>query len=400
MAAVGGFPSLSQLLTWPTEHLTQAAEYWETIGGRCYELANQVWQDALSIDWQGVAADTLRSATYADMMTTSAVADQLQSAAKVARSAASDLQTARSRVRYAVEDARTAGFDVRESLSVTDRSSGGSAVQRAARQVQAQTLAADIGQRAAQLVALDQQVAGKITEAVAGIGQTFPPSPAPNAPPTNGRVHAVDHHTFKQDPPSPPPPGNPFAGWTDAQKAQVATEIANGHALEHFPGTPPADLARLIYDAINDPNTRIGTSTESGGLALLKSDGTVIFINPQDGDYGTAFVPKPTATTPWRTPLEYFEQNTRAVEPLAPPPPGRFPPPTPGEMAPRPAAPLEPPPAAPKPAPLPKGGEGSMMPGGPGTPIGPTLAPPPHYHGPHVLGDPVEDPWDFDHHAE
>jgi hypothetical protein len=402
MAAVGGFPSLSQLLSWPTEHLTQAAANWETIGGRCYELANQVWQDTLSIDWQGVAADTLRNATHADMMTTSAVADQLQSAAKVARTAASDLHTTRSRVRYAVEDARTAGFDVGENLSVTDRSSGGSAAQRSARQVQAQTLAADIGQRAAQLVGLDQQVAGKITAAVAGIGQTFPPRPAPNAPPTNGQVHTVDHHTFKQEPPPPaPPPVNPFAGWTDAQKAQVATEIANGHALKHFSGTPPPDLARSIYDAMNDPNTRIGTSTKSGGLTLLKSDGTVIFINPQDGDYGTAFVPKPQpGVDMWRTPLEYFEQNTRAVEPLAPPPPGRFPPLTPGEMAPRPAAPVEPPPPAPTSAPLPKGGEGSMMPGGPGTPIGPTLAPPPHYHGPHVLGDPVEDPWDFDHHGE
>ena len=405
MAAVGGFPSLSQLLTWPTEHLTQAAEYWETIGGRCYELANQVWQDALSIDWQGVAADTLRSATYADMMTTSAVADQLQSAAKVARSAASDLHTARSRVRYAVEDARTAGFDVRESLSVTDRSSGGSAVQRAARQVQAQTLAADIGQRAAQLVALDQQVAGKITEAVAGIGQTFPPSPAPNAPPTNGRVHAVDHHTFKQDPPSPPPPGNPFAGWTDGQKAQVATEIANGHALEEhladFPrGWAEPDLARWIYEAMNDPNTRFGTNLKSGALTLLR-DGKIIYINPKSGDYGTVFKPEPRpGIDTWRTPLEYFEQNTRAVEPLPPPSPGRFPPLTPSEMAPKAAPPVEPPPQAPKPAPLPKGGEGSMLPGGPGTSLGPTLAPPPHYHGPHVIGDPVEDPWDFDHHGE
>jgi hypothetical protein len=401
MAAVGGFPSLSLLLTWPTAHLTQAAEYWETIGGRCYELANQVWQDALSIDWQGVAADTLRSATYADMMTSSAMADQLQSAAKVARSAASDLHTARSRVRYAVEDARTAGFDVRESLSVTDRSSGGSAVQRAARQVQAQTLAADIGQRAAQLVALDQQVAGQITEAVDGIGRTFPPSPAPNAPPTNGRVHAVDHHTFKQDPPSPPPPGNPFAGWTDEQKAQVATEIAHGHALEHFPGTTPPELARSIYDAMNDPETRIGTSIESGGLTLLRNDGTIIFINPQDGDYGTAFVPEPRpGIDPSRTPLEYFEQNTRALEPLPPPSPGRFPPLTPGEMAPKAPPPVNPPQPAPKLTPPPKGSEGSMMPGGPGTPVGPRLAPPPHYHGPHVIGDPVEDPWDFDHHGE
>jgi hypothetical protein len=178
MSAVAGFPGLSQLLARPTEHLTEAADYREAIGGRCYGVANQVWQDAVSIDWQGEAADTLRTAAHTDMLTTSAVADQLHAAAKVARGGASDVYTARSRVRYAVEDARTAGFDVGEDLSVTDRSSGGSPAQRAARQAQAQTLAGDIRQRAAQLVGLDQQVAGKISAAVAGIRDAFPPSPA------------------------------------------------------------------------------------------------------------------------------------------------------------------------------------------------------------------------------
>jgi len=183
MSAVAGFPNLSQLVAWPTEHLTQAAGDWETMGARTYGVANQVWRDALSIDWQGDAADSLRTATHADMMTTSTAADQLQAAAKVARSGASDLYAARSRVRYTVEAARTAGFDVGEDLSVTDRSTSGSAAQRAARQAQAQTVAGDIRQRAAQLVALDEQVAGKVTAAVAGIRDTFPQNPSPGKPP-------------------------------------------------------------------------------------------------------------------------------------------------------------------------------------------------------------------------
>jgi hypothetical protein len=134
MSAVAAFPSLSQLLAWPTEHLTEAAGHWEGIGGRCYEVANQVWRDSLSIDWLGRAADMLRTGTHADMMTTSAVTDQLHEAAKVARSGASDLYAARSRMRYAVEDAHTAGFNVAEDLSVTDRRTGGSPAQLAARQ--------------------------------------------------------------------------------------------------------------------------------------------------------------------------------------------------------------------------------------------------------------------------
>jgi hypothetical protein len=167
MSAVSGFPGLSGLLAWPTEHLTEAADHWEAVGGRSYGVANQVWRDAVAIDWHGEAADALRTATHADMLTTSAVADQLQAAAKVVRSGASDLYAARSRVRYAVEDARRAGFDVGEDLSVTDRSSGGSPAQQAARQAQAQAFAGDIRQRAAQLVGVDQQVAAKVTAAIA-----------------------------------------------------------------------------------------------------------------------------------------------------------------------------------------------------------------------------------------
>jgi hypothetical protein len=207
MSAVARFPNLSQLVAWPTEHLTQAAGYWETIGARTYGVANQVWRDALSIDWQGDAADSLRTGTHADMVTTSAAADQLQAAAKVARSGASDLYAARSRLRYAVEDARTAGFDVGKDLSVTDRSTGGSAAQRAARHAHAQALAGEIRQRAAQLVTLDQQIAGQVTAAVAGIRDTFPQSLAPSTPPRKPEVQSVDNHTFKEDPAPPPGPG-------------------------------------------------------------------------------------------------------------------------------------------------------------------------------------------------
>jgi hypothetical protein len=410
MSGVAGIPDLSGLVAWPTEHLTAGADHWESVAGRSYAVANQVWRDAVSVDWHGEGADALRTATHADMLTASAAADQLQAAAKVARSGAADLLAARSRLRYAIQDANAAGFDVREDMSVTDRSAGGSAVRRAAREAQAQAFAADIRQRAAQLVAVDQQVAAKVTAAVAGVRDPFPQNPDASRDP---KIRAVDNHTFKQDPPPPGPPGNPFAGWTDEQKAQVATEIANGHAWRDHSGDFPRgwteqDLARWIYDTMNDPNTRVATSIDSGGMALLR-DGKVVYINPRDGDFGTAFKPEPGPGSKWRTPLEYFEQNTRAVEPLPPPAPGRLPPVAPGEMAPPgpapqppgtprsgPSPPVEAPPA-PKPAPPLQGGKGPVLGGGPAaTPFGPTLVPPPQagHHQPSVLGDMDPDPWD------
>jgi hypothetical protein len=233
MSAVSGFASLSQLLAWHTEHLTEAADHWEAVGGRNYGVANRVWRDAVSVDWQGEGVDALRTATHADMMRTSVAADHLQAAAKVARSGASDLYAARSRVRYAVEDARAAGFDVGEDLSVSDRVTGGSPVQRAVRQAQAKAFAGDIGRRAAHLMGVDQQVAGKITTAIAGIRDCFSQNPTVGAPPGKPKIQTVDNHTFKQDPApqSPPYPIN--------EVIAEATDLDGNHVV----------LRRGYYDA-------------------------------------------------------------------------------------------------------------------------------------------------------
>ncbi len=184
MAAI---PGLSALLSWPTDHLTEAASHWQAVGERSYAVAHGVWSDALTVDWRGEAADALRAATHADMLTTSGAVDQLQEAASVARRGASELQAARSQVRYAVDDARSAGFEVGEDLSVTDRMAGESATQLAARQAAAEAFAGDIGGRAAQLVSVDAQVASRITAAVAGIGSTFPAGPFDQWPGTGAR---------------------------------------------------------------------------------------------------------------------------------------------------------------------------------------------------------------------
>lgn len=247
MAAVAGVPNLSTLLAWPTEHLSDAAAHWETVSEHSYGVAHQVWQDALSLDWRGDAADALRSATHADMQSTSAVVDQLQAAAGVARSGASDLDAARSRVRYAVEDARAAGFEVGEDFSVIDRMNGGPAAQRAARQAAAQAFAGDISQRAAQLVGLDAQVAGKVTAAMAGVANRFPQIPAPVAPPTESQVRAVDNRTFKQEPPAlPVDPTNMTAEEARAAWAKVNADIQAWNArcgVENVGPLPPAQYS-------------------------------------------------------------------------------------------------------------------------------------------------------------
>jgi len=340
MSAVAGIPSLSQLSAWPTDHLTLAADHWETIGARSYGVANQVWRDALSIDWQGDAADSLRTATHADMMTTSAAADQLHAAAKVARSGASDLSAARSRVRYAVDDARTAGFSVGEDLSVIDRSTGGSAAQRAARQAQAQTLAGDIRQRAAQLVGLDQQVAGKITAAVSGIRDTFPQNPSTGTP-RRPQIQAVDRH-WKQDPSSPSGPGAD-PPWKNLPPPRTLDDVRD--ALRQLrPGkNPPVrelDTPEEITD-FWDWLTRNAHDLAPRGGTTRKAleDGTEIDLRPHSESGGPtieALLPGPGKNPKVHLPLSPFVDDAPQLPAVLDHPPTAPEPPQPGHPLPAP----------------------------------------------------------------
>jgi hypothetical protein len=285
MAAIATLPSLSQLLDWPTEHLTDAAEQWEAVAERNYGLANQVWRDASSVDWQGHAADALRTATHSDMIATSAAADQLQAAAKVARSGAADLFAARSRLQYALEDAHAAGFEVDEEGSFFDRSTGGSAAQRAARQAEAEALAANIRQCAGQLVAVDQEVAGKVTAAVAGIRDTFPPSPKT----PGGQAQALDNHTFKQDPARPPglgadKPWGKLPSPKNAQDVQDAlVQLQKGNNRPNRQLDTPEEI-QDFWDWL----AKNGRDLPSPGSTTRKAleDGTEISVRPDSKSGG------------------------------------------------------------------------------------------------------------------
>ncbi|OBF15972.1 hypothetical protein [Mycobacterium kubicae] len=339
MVAVATIPDVSQLIAWQTEHLIDAAERWQAIGERSFGVANQVWRDALSVDWQGQAADALRAATHADMLATSAVADQLYAAAKFARSGASELYAARSRLRYAVEDAHAAGFVVREDMSVADRFSGGSAVQRAARQAQAEAFASDIRQRAEQLVALDEQVAARITATVAGVRDTFPASPTSRTPPRKPGVHAVDRH-WKQDPTPPDPGADP--PWERLPPPKSLEEVRE--ALRQLPRgenkpnrqlETPQDIQRF-WDWL----TRSAQDLAPRGATRRKqlADGTEIELRPGSKSGG----PTIEVTTPGsrKNPKVHLPLPLIDDPPALPPVLGH--PPLPVE-----------PPAAPHPAPTP-----------------------------------------------
>jgi hypothetical protein len=196
VAALGGsaLPSLSQIHGWDTAHLEDAATHWSSRAWEWEDAFTDVHQRVLfpgGTPWRGIGADSAFLRTGTDKVAVSGIADSLHAAAAAAREGAGDISWAKRSAIQAVEQAQAQGFTVGEDLSVTDRSSAGlPAAARAARQLQAQTLATDIRAQAQNLVAVDTQVATRITTAIAGLntaqfadaGSGGPPGQGPDRP--------------------------------------------------------------------------------------------------------------------------------------------------------------------------------------------------------------------------
>ncbi|MGY4653757.1 WXG100 family type VII secretion target [Mycobacterium sp. URHB0021] len=219
-------PTLLQVRTWDTEHLTEAAAYWTgtaTVWGDAFTNLSAHIPCPGGSPWVGDAAEAAQHRADADKLTVMGLADQLHHASAVARAGARDIDAAKQGVLAAVNAARDAGFIVGEDFSVVSRESGLASV-TATRQAQAQALAADIRAQLAALIATDQQVAAMITAAAAGVG-TAPDSGHPT-------IQAVNNRTVKQAPPQPEPPDpsqGPMPPINDAEDVKrVLDPLQNG----------------------------------------------------------------------------------------------------------------------------------------------------------------------------
>jgi hypothetical protein len=203
-------PTLSQIRNWDTEHLSQAAEDWEAEAQRWETTYEQDYQRVAETDWQGRGREAALERAGLDLVKVRGPAWQLREAATAARYGFAQQNGAKELALDAVADAEQAGFSPTEDLSVTDRQTGGSAATRAARQAQAQALAAQIRHRAALLVASNQEIAAKITAAAGNIGgfRFDEPTGAATTRSTqkNNGIQLVDNKPWKQDPPPPPQP--------------------------------------------------------------------------------------------------------------------------------------------------------------------------------------------------
>lgn len=221
-------PTLSQLQAWDTEHLVDAAHYWSRAADLWEDVFLQMRNQSHTIVWDGAGGEALRARTGGDLVIVTAKADQLRQAAVIAREGAGTIGAAQRRVIYAVQDANDAGFNVGEDLSVADTRTSRTAAEQASRQAQAQAFAADIRQRATQLIGAEHEAGAKITAATAGIATTFPETPHDHKP----HVQAVDQRIpVPQGPPPPPYPVN--------EVIAEATDLDGNHVI----------LRRGYYDA-------------------------------------------------------------------------------------------------------------------------------------------------------
>ena len=164
-------PTLSQIEAYSTDHLVDAADHWDRLGG---PVGGRALAGPQPSSCAGLARCSRRCASssgpVSDYTVASGQADQLRSTSRIARQQAGELDHLRNSVLYAVEDAHNAGFIVGEDFSVTDTRTSRTAAELAARQAQAQVFAADIRGRAGALVGADTTVAADLSSAAAGIG--------------------------------------------------------------------------------------------------------------------------------------------------------------------------------------------------------------------------------------
>ena len=160
-------PTVTQIAQWDVRHLTDAAAHWTRTADLWDETFHEVWQATLNPGgtiWDGTAADAAQDLTWRDLVRVRGCAEALRLTARIANSGAESLGDIKRLALSAIDDAQRAGFTVAEDLSVTD-------VHNSAK---AEDHSEDIKHFAANLVALDHDIARRLHNASLGISEGVP----------------------------------------------------------------------------------------------------------------------------------------------------------------------------------------------------------------------------------
>jgi hypothetical protein len=170
-AGLSGFPTLSQIRGWQTEHLNAAAERWKTAADKWTTVFGNI-ADALPAPggtvWEGNASQAAQARTNKDRGGVEMLAERLRAGSDIAETGGNAISAAKREALLVIGMANTLGFEVREDLAVVDRIVGLPLPARQLREKQAELLAMNVRVGAAQLAAVDHQVASEIERVTAG----------------------------------------------------------------------------------------------------------------------------------------------------------------------------------------------------------------------------------------
>ncbi|MCV7354191.1 hypothetical protein [Mycolicibacterium fluoranthenivorans] len=291
-------PTLSAIQAWDTTHLDDAATHWTTRAWQWEETFNAVYDESLhpgGTTWRGAGGEAAAARAAADKLIVSRLADRLHSAARIARNGAEDIAAAGHDALDAITAARSAGFTVTEDLSVIPPASSG-LLHQAQLHAQAQTLAAQIRTRAAELLAADTHVAQRISTATANLDTAAfgeHPMAPPAAPPRKPTVEAVDYHAFKDAPPGSPetPDPGPLQPVHDGHDVEDLLKQFEKGSRRVRQVEWPEDIERL-YDTLvknsvgEAPPTKTPYGDGGATFGRVLPDGTVIRMRPSSGSGG------------------------------------------------------------------------------------------------------------------
>ena len=303
MPAAPSIPTLSQIRGWDADHLSQAATFWRNTADTWENSFDRVAQEMPSpggLPWEGSAADAAQKRAASDQLKVRGLADDLRLAANIAQTAAYELELAKKQALYAIGEAQANGFVVGEDLSVIDGQLTTSADELAARQAQAELLAAEIRAKALTLSVADQEAAARISNASAGLGGvSFQESPDRDG--NENIIQAVNFNTAPiPEKPSWTTPNPPPGGWSDDPITRAAQKIAYGHAsVKHaaeFPGMSKdqiaAEVERIFRTNSTNPGSLVVGRTDDGAPALYDpKTNTLVIRNRSAADGGTVYRP-------------------------------------------------------------------------------------------------------------
>ena len=245
-AAVSALPSLSQIRSWKTDHLTTAAAHWRNTAQIWQGATDSAYRSLERTGWEGMAYEAAIGRAGEDRRFAFGMADHLRDVlCKLATQAADQISAAQQRAVREINDAIGAGFTVGEDLSVTYDAELGSAAAATAKQSEAEAHAAEIRAAAANLAGTESDFASRITAAAAGLEFT-PAAAGPSIASaavggTSAPLHFFGPKPLQPAPAAPPGDGQGSPGRTPFDDPKP-TENNNGKPEkggEETPGRSP-----------------------------------------------------------------------------------------------------------------------------------------------------------------